>query len=122
MLRTLRIVLCLWLLSLCLARGLHAQATPVVRNLGASAEVATLKENRLVYLVSETFLGEDLNGDGDREDGVAHVHNLATGETTNLGLVLSSPFGSFSGDWLVFSVSEGGLYAERTMQAIVDCS
>ena len=30
--------------------------------------------------------GVDLNGDGDTRDTVAHVYDLSTGRTTNLGI------------------------------------
>ena len=64
----------------------------------------------LVVLVYERHQVEDLNGDGDTWDQVLHVHNLATGETTNLRLVLGSVPARWvvSGDWLVVWVSESG--------------
>ena len=60
--------------------------------------------NRLVLRVYETGQGEDLNGDGDSEDTVYHIHNLVTGETTNLTLAGSGL--RVFGDWLWIGVSE----------------
>ncbi len=62
---------------------------------------------RLVFLVLENSHGQtDLNGDGDAIDRVLHVHDPATGLTTNLALHV--PFGA-TGDanLLAFSVLEG---------------
>ena len=49
---------------------------------------------------------EDLNGDGDTEDHVVHVHNVSTGETTNLRLAGWPLTFTLSGDALVLVVSE----------------
>jgi hypothetical protein len=58
----------------------------------------------LVLMVAEFRQHVDLNGDGDREDGVAHVHDAATGETTNLGLALFES--AVSGDRVALGVWE----------------
>ena len=85
-----------------------AQESLPISNLGASS--ALINEDWLVYSVFESFLSEDLNGDGDREDAVVHVEKRSTGETTNLGLAGPSSGVSLgfavSGNWLVFGVSE----------------
>lgn len=41
---------------------------------------------RLAFQVSERHQGEDLNGDGDRDDFVLHLHDLEHRETINLGI------------------------------------
>ena len=48
--------------------------------------------------------GEDLNGDGDTEDTIIVVHDLAT--DTTLDLRLAGRFQGIFGDWLAFQVSE----------------
>ena len=97
------------LVVLSVARGLIAQESAPIRNLGASW--ARLQGNWLAYSVWETFSGEDLNGDGDDLDyWVVHVHDFSSGKTTNLGLageVYLEPDYQVSGNWLVFAVSEG---------------
>ena len=57
--------------------GLLAQEELPVRNLGAGS--AVLEGDRLAYSQWESFSGEDLNGDGDTDDEIVHVQNLATG-------------------------------------------
>ncbi|MCZ6793153.1 MAG: dockerin type I repeat-containing protein, partial [Planctomycetota bacterium] len=58
---------------------------------------------RLFFRVREQG-GQDLNGDGDSEDSVLHLHDLDTGTTTNLELAGRVSFSS--GKWLAFAVSE----------------
>ena len=54
--------------------------------------------------------GADLNNDGDRFDVVAHVHDMSTGQTTNLELALACEryCVSISDGAFVFGVSEEG--------------
>ena len=63
---------------------IFAQERPPIENLGAS--VAVVEGDWLVYSQWASFSGEDLNGHGDTEDEVVHVHKLSTGETTILRL------------------------------------
>ncbi|MCZ6792974.1 MAG: hypothetical protein O7J95_05100 [Planctomycetota bacterium] len=59
----------------------------------------------LVFEVQEpSQAGRDLNGDGDAEDPVLHLHDLEQGTTTNLGVAIS--FYTLAGKWLVFTVPE----------------
>ena len=53
--------------------------------------------------VWESLQNDDLNSDGDTQDFVTHIHNLATGTTTNLGI---AGFGSLSDDRVVLQVRE----------------
>mgnify|MGYP001191850645 CR=1 FL=1 len=57
------------------------------RNLGlAASQLFALVGSSLAFLAAESGQGSDLNGDGDLGDFVAHVHELRTGATINLGL------------------------------------
>lgn len=62
------------------------------RELGASVWRLRLHERRLVYSVYESSEGADLNGDGDQEDVVQQVRDLATGRAVNTGLALLAVF------------------------------
>ena len=53
-------------------------------NLGLSGSAVTVVGDALVMSVSEVRQNADLNGDGDIEGGVFHVHRLDTGMTRNL--------------------------------------
>lgn len=61
---------------------------PAVYSLGTSSFLGPVVGRGLIaFLVSEHQEGStDLNGDGDASDYVLHVHELATGQTRNLGL------------------------------------
>ena len=84
-----------------------APPVPAVRNLETSSFLGPAVGRGLVaFLVSEFQEGStDLNGDGDAYDYVLHVHDLATGETTNLGLT-SFAF-DVDGPVVAFLVDEG---------------
>jgi len=59
----------------------------VVTNLGlAILDGFEVDEDVLVFQIPEAGQEVDLNGDGDLLDDVVHVHDLATGVTTNLNL------------------------------------
>ena len=101
---------------LCVPTVLCSQDLPSPRNLGLAGDAESLAGDHLVLSVSETAEGEDLNGDGDTNDIVAHVHDLATGETQNLALAIDKGrrrvrpiFGNsgpiFGNSWLI-EVSE----------------
>jgi hypothetical protein len=63
----------------------------------------------LAFKVDEDLQDKDLNGDGDRDDYVLHIHDLVAQETINLGVALwLTPLGSISasGRWLAFAFSE----------------
>ena len=59
-----------------------------------------------MFDVSEGGQSEDLNGDGDTEDRVVHIHDLSIGETTNLQLDADRTNVRLSQDWLVLRVEE----------------
>jgi len=62
-------------------------ATGAVTNLGLAGLATSLDGGVLACVVSEPELGaDDLNGDGDALDWVAHLVELAAGATTNTGL------------------------------------
>lgn len=73
-------------------------------NLGLSVEYSALVGKRAVLAVSEARQGVDLNADGDREDGVLHVVDLESGETTGLGL--AGTVSALTESRLVFAVQE----------------
>ena len=77
-----------------------------VTNLELAESDSTLSGRWLAFTVYERHQGEDLNGDGDREDRVLHVHDFEKAGTTNLGL--DAGIGGISDKWLVFGVSERG--------------
>ena len=66
----------------------------------------------LAFSVSEGREGRDLNGDGDEEDYVPHLHDLESGETTNLkvdalvGEIFGNVFGALSEKWFAFRVRD----------------
>jgi hypothetical protein len=59
----------------------------------------------LGFLVAEPAQGRDVNGDGDAEDDLVHLLNVATGETRNLELAGPADFRVW-GDWLALAVEE----------------
>lgn len=83
----------------------HDLSTGETRNLGLAAFSAPVLGNWLPLVVREGQQGKDLNGDGDVDDRVVHIHDLAKAETTNLGLAGCA--GPVSGGWLAFDVLEG---------------
>jgi len=64
--------------------------TDTIANLGLDIRDArgkiALEGGALAFQVLESRAGTDLNGDGDLFDTVVHVHDPATGTTTNLGI------------------------------------
>jgi hypothetical protein len=54
------------------------------RNVGMWTGVPMIDGSRVAFDVFESGQGADLNGDGDRQDPVAHVFDAATGTTLNL--------------------------------------
>jgi hypothetical protein len=84
---------------------LHDLDTGETTNLGAVS--VWLADSWLVFSVAESYLGKDLNGDGDATDGVFHIRNLESTETTNLALAGGAWLGSWvSGNWVMLRVSE----------------
>ena len=71
----------------------------------AAQNLSSISGEWVAFSVLESEQGEDLNDDLDLDDAVVHTHNLATGETNNLGVVSQSVL-SISGDSLAFTVSE----------------
>lgn len=65
------------------------RASGTVTGLGVAVSCSLLVGDRLAISVPESGQVADLNGDGDTTDTVLFVHDLSTGQTTNLGLALS---------------------------------
>jgi hypothetical protein len=84
--------------------------TETATNVGLdTSDGFALDERWLAFTVDEGSQGAggtDFNNDGDVTDLVLHVHNLATGTTTNLGLDASGGF-VLDERWLAFAVHEG---------------
>lgn len=86
--------------------------TGMVSNLALAVANATLSglslsDQLLAITVTEKGQGQsDLNGDGDADDFIPHVHRFATGDTRLTGVATS--FASAIGDRVAFSVSESG--------------
>lgn len=60
-----------------------------VTNLRLHAEDWSVAWGRVVFTVRESSQGnQDLNGDGDTEDDVLHIHELETGTTVNMQLAV----------------------------------
>jgi hypothetical protein len=76
-----------------------------VSGLGVDSRLE-LQGDLVAFAVDEGTQGDwDLNDDGDTDDDVLHVHDVASGETVNLGLDTSDPH--LQGDLVAFSVYEG---------------
>lgn len=70
---------------------LHAWDGTTVTNLGISSDFSKfqLEGDLLAFIVDEESEGKtDLNNDGDIVDNVLHVHDFASGTTTNLALAV----------------------------------
>jgi hypothetical protein len=91
------------------------------RNLGLAADflidpqVPVRSEDWIIFPVPESKQGTDLNGDGDLDDKVVHVHQLSSRHTVNLALAVEAPTGGrgerppvlyFNKKWLALWVSE----------------
>lgn len=64
----------------------HDLATGDTTNLGLEGRFPALGDGFLAFLVRESLQLEDLNGDGDMVDSVAHVYDPVTKVVRNLGL------------------------------------
>jgi hypothetical protein len=104
------------LLGLALATAFLAGIGPRddlrVRNLGLAGSggcctgIVAASERLFAFAVPEREQGgRDLNGDGDAEDAVAHVHDIRRGVTRNLGI--AGWHFMASGRFAVFYASEG---------------
>ena len=91
---------------------LHDAATGLTRNTGLSGAAMFLGGSALFVFVHETSQGCDLNGDGDLLDEVVHVYDIASQQTTNLGMAAHSfipsdpPFVSVSDRAFSFTAPE----------------
>lgn len=65
--------------------------TATTTNLGLEGRHPIRGEGFLAFLVREGMQEQDLNGDSDQEDSVAHVFDIATAATSNLGLTSYGP-------------------------------
>lgn len=83
-------------------------ATGQFANLGlASFSLRPVEAEDLVLVLGWESKQTDLNGDGDQDDYVLHVHDHATGVTTNTGLATTSlPYAA--GNLIPLLVSESG--------------
>jgi len=68
----------------------HDIATAVTTNLGLEGRFPALGDGFLAFLVRESLQLQDLNGDGDMQDAVAHVYDPVTKAVRNLGLPATS--------------------------------
>jgi len=66
-----------------------------------------IDKERVAFLVSEAGEGTDLNGDGDIADRVLHVFDAKKGNTTNVGVSVSSTGIRIDKERVAFVVSEG---------------
>jgi hypothetical protein len=64
----------------------HDIGTATTQNLGLEGRFPALGEGFLAFLVRESLQRQDLNGDSDQVDQVAHVYEPASGTLRNLGL------------------------------------
>ncbi|MBN1418557.1 MAG: hypothetical protein JXP34_07245 [Planctomycetes bacterium] len=66
-----------------------------------------ISPDRVMFAGLEASQGQDLNGDGDAEDYVLHIHDLVTGTTANLGLCAGGGTSmDVSEDWLLLRIYE----------------
>ena len=73
---------------------LHDFSTSITTNLALASNAAEFADGLVIAVVAEFAQGNtDLNGDGDTFDGVFHVHDVATGLTSNLGVAEASLLG-----------------------------
>ncbi|HUG74504.1 MAG TPA: hypothetical protein VMM81_02380 [Acidimicrobiia bacterium] len=90
----------------------HDPATGTTTNLGivnSRSIVERLHDGAFGLNLSEVTHGIDFNGDGDTDDGrVAHIHDPATGITTNLGLAIVGLPTAVGSDSVALFVSELG--------------
>jgi hypothetical protein len=68
----------------------YSISSATTANLGLEGRQPALGEGFVAFLVRESRQGEDLNGDLDQVDQVAHVYETDTGTLTNLGFDASS--------------------------------
>lgn len=82
----------------------HDPSAGSTENLGYAGIYVALSGRRFVFAIPESAQGEDLTGDGDREDAVLRLHDLETGEGENLESIQSVT--GLSEEWLIFLVAE----------------
>jgi hypothetical protein len=64
--------------------------TGTVSNLGVAVGLISGSGGVAAFAVPESAQDADLNGDGDKTDGVVHVYDAAVATTTNLGLAAAA--------------------------------
>lgn len=85
----------------------HRPVTNTTTNLGLAAEAVALSTDRIAALVSEAGEGVLLNGDGDTDDLVVHVNDLATATSANwTSLNIAADEVQVVGNWVAFTVPE----------------
>ena len=82
---------------------------PQVVNVGLSSNIqlSPLEDGRVLFTVPEYSEG-DLNGDGDQDDHVLHLHDPSTGSTDNLGVAPAQANIFVEEPWVAFMVEEAG--------------
>lgn len=94
----------------------HSALYPIVRNLGLAGGGAWASGDLVALEVDEDDqAGTDLNGDGDTGDRVLHVHDAASGITTNLAVA-----GSLQGIQTVVSERLAVFLVEEPRQGNTD--
>lgn len=83
---------------------LHDLRAQTVTNLGIVGRDARLWGNRLAFVTAEQELGEDLNGDGDRDDRIIRAYDLIKERAINTGAVGVNP--AIYEDLVAFSTTE----------------
>lgn len=71
--------------------------TGVLRDLGLPGSWPAIVGDRVVFTAYESWAGEDLNGDGDQDDGILQVYDPATGVLENTGVTMGVV--ASDGDW-----------------------
>jgi hypothetical protein len=104
-----RVMLAAFFLEGFLLGAPEAEAQAATTNLGYAVDDWKVEGEIAAFVVDEAAAGgADLNGDGDAADRVVHVLDLASGQTTNLGLAqsISDSALEVSGGRVVFTVFE----------------
>lgn len=70
----------------------------------ASLVQTSVGSNKIVSVIDEQYVSDDLNGDGDMDDAVIHFYDIAEETMTNTGI--NGIFPSISGDIIAFEKRE----------------
>ena len=75
--------------------------TGTTTNTGVAGSTPSLSGSTIAFLTSETWVTQDLNGDGDTSDYVIRYYDIVTNTVTNTGAV-GDIFPSVSGSFIAF--------------------